>query len=181
VAKKSKINARQRKFIDEYLIDRNGAQAAIRAGYAKSGAKVQAARMLTNANLRAEIQRRTDRAAAKADVSLELVLRQLHAILTVDIADAVDEHDVLKPLSQWPKPLRSALRGIDNAEITGGTPKKTIGHLRKIRFWSKIAAAEQLMKHLGGFASEKHEVVHLADINAIPEVDDDSGGDCSVA
>lgn len=45
-----RLSARQARFIDEYLVDGNGAQAAIRAGYAPGSAKVAACRLLTGDN-----------------------------------------------------------------------------------------------------------------------------------
>lgn len=42
------LSARQLQFIQEYLIDRNATQAAIRAGYRKTGAQAQGSRLLSN-------------------------------------------------------------------------------------------------------------------------------------
>ena len=50
------LSPKQSRFIDEYLIDLNGAQAAIRAGYSPRCAKEQASRLLTYANVQAEIE-----------------------------------------------------------------------------------------------------------------------------
>lgn len=52
------LTAKQQRFADEYLIDCNATQAAIRAGYAPESAKVTGARLLTNANLKAYIDTR---------------------------------------------------------------------------------------------------------------------------
>jgi len=51
------INPRQWRFVQEYLIDLNGTQAAIRAGYAPESAHVTASRLLKNANVAAEVER----------------------------------------------------------------------------------------------------------------------------
>ena len=51
------INPRQWRFVEEYLIDLNGTQAATRAGYAPESAHVTASRLLKNANVAAEIER----------------------------------------------------------------------------------------------------------------------------
>lgn len=53
----SKLTAKQQAFINEYFKDHNATQAAIRAGYAGSGANVEGARLLTNANVKEEIDR----------------------------------------------------------------------------------------------------------------------------
>ncbi len=48
-------NPRRDRFVREYLIDFNGTQAAIRAGYAPRSAHVHASRMLNNAKVAADI------------------------------------------------------------------------------------------------------------------------------
>ena len=45
----SPLTAKQARFVHEYLVDGNGAGAAVRAGYSPSGAHVTASRMLRNA------------------------------------------------------------------------------------------------------------------------------------
>lgn len=50
------LNAKQKLFIQAYLVCKNGAQAAREAGYAESGAKVEASRLLTNPNVAAAIR-----------------------------------------------------------------------------------------------------------------------------
>jgi len=72
-----KLTVKQRKFVDEYLQSGNGTQAAIKAGYAEKGARVAANRLLTNDNIKPIIQKRQKKAADKADVSLEWVLKQV--------------------------------------------------------------------------------------------------------
>ena len=51
-----KLSPKQSRFIDEYLINHNGAQAAIRAGYSEHCAKEQAYRLLTYAHVQAELE-----------------------------------------------------------------------------------------------------------------------------
>nr|WP_323039938.1 terminase small subunit [Gemmobacter sp.] len=78
------LTSRQQAFVMEYLTDLNATQAAIRAGYAKAGAKVTAHKLLTNANVRAELARQSElrfqRLSLKAD---DLIVRAA-AILAAD-------------------------------------------------------------------------------------------------
>lgn len=53
------LTAQQELFVEEFIKCRKGAEAARRAGYSPKTAKVQASRLLTNANLLAEIEERT--------------------------------------------------------------------------------------------------------------------------
>ena len=48
----NKLSAKRQRFIDEYCVDFNGTQAAIRAGYSANSANMQAARLLANDNIR---------------------------------------------------------------------------------------------------------------------------------
>ena len=51
------MNARRKRFAQEYAKTGNGAQAAVKAGFSPKAAKVTASRLLTDANVRAEIAR----------------------------------------------------------------------------------------------------------------------------
>lgn len=76
-------NLKHLAFIDEYLIDLNGAQAAIRAGYSRKSARIQACQLLTNPNIAAEVARRFAARAAKAqaegEMPLDFLLRTMRA------------------------------------------------------------------------------------------------------
>lgn len=46
------MTAKQLAFCQEYVVDKNGTQAAIRAGYSDKTANEQASRLLTNVNIK---------------------------------------------------------------------------------------------------------------------------------
>ena len=62
------LNAKQERFVTEYMLDTNGTQAAIRAGYAANSAAVTASRLLRNANVGQAVAERTLAVAEKAAV-----------------------------------------------------------------------------------------------------------------
>lgn len=55
-----KLTPKQKAFVDEYLIDLNATQAAIRAGYSKKTARSQGQRLLTNVDIQQAIEKRMD-------------------------------------------------------------------------------------------------------------------------
>ena len=65
----AKLNAKQQRFCDEYLIDLNATQAAIRSGYSEKTAYSQGQRMLKNVEVKAYIDAELEKAQAldKAD------------------------------------------------------------------------------------------------------------------
>jgi len=73
------LTARQARFIDEFLVDGKGAQAAIRAGYAVAGARVAAHRALTNAAVSSAIQARQSADATRLSIQRNDVLEWLQS------------------------------------------------------------------------------------------------------
>ena len=71
------LTPRQARFVGEYLIDLNGTQAAIRAGYSEKSAKQQGSRLLTNADVQAAVVKGQAEKAEKLGLSQEWVLRRL--------------------------------------------------------------------------------------------------------
>lgn len=67
------LTLKQRKFIDEYLIDFNGTQAAIRAGYSKNTAREIASENLTKPNIREELENRIKSAQLDAEATKKII------------------------------------------------------------------------------------------------------------
>ena len=78
------LTPKQSAFVQEYLKDLNGTQAAIRAGYSKKTANEQAARLLANASVQAAVTKGREKLAAKAEVTAERVLNGLLKEATAD-------------------------------------------------------------------------------------------------
>ena len=71
------LTPRQARFVDEYLIDLNGTQAAIRAGYSPKTADVQASRLLTRVKVCAAIAQKQAERSAKAELTTEWIIERL--------------------------------------------------------------------------------------------------------
>jgi phage terminase small subunit len=72
-----KLTAKQLKFTREYAIDGNGAQAAIRAGYAPSSAVSAASRMLTIDKVQGSVAKFQARDRKRAEVTIESLAAEL--------------------------------------------------------------------------------------------------------
>jgi len=68
---------KQRRFVEEYLVDLNATQAAIRAGYSARSARVDGPRMLSNAVIAAAISARTAAISHRLELTKEWVLARL--------------------------------------------------------------------------------------------------------
>lgn len=71
------LTDKQRRFVDEYLVDLNATQAAIRAGYAAKTANREGSRLLSNVDIAAAIAAKAANTSEKLDLSAERVLRGL--------------------------------------------------------------------------------------------------------
>ena len=86
----SKLNEKQKRFVDEYLIDLNANQAAIRAGYSVKTARSIASELLTKPNIQEEIQRRVDDRAKRTEITQDSVLQLWWQQANVDINELVE-------------------------------------------------------------------------------------------
>ena len=69
-----KLNPKQKRFCEEYIIDLNASAAAVRAGYTEKSARVTASKMLTNANIEAYIQSLSAKHTEKTGITADWVL-----------------------------------------------------------------------------------------------------------
>ena len=72
-----KLTLKQRRFIEEYLIDFNATKAAIRAGYSENSAGQIGEQNLKKLEIKSEIDRLTAQMTEKAIVTKEMVLQGL--------------------------------------------------------------------------------------------------------
>lgn len=73
---------KQKRFVDEYIKDSNGTQAAIRAGFAPRAASRTASDLLKNPDVRAAVDARMNKIAEKVDITAEKVLKDIEDIRT---------------------------------------------------------------------------------------------------
>lgn len=71
------LNARQRRFVDEYLIDLNATQAAIRAGYSEKTARQIGDRLLSNVDIRAAVDAQLEKSTTKRPLTRRKYLNTL--------------------------------------------------------------------------------------------------------
>ena len=75
------MNAKQKRFCDEYLIDCNATQAAIRAGYSPKTANEQGNRLLANVSVKSYIDEQLERIHNEKTADAQEVLEYLTAVM----------------------------------------------------------------------------------------------------
>lgn len=139
------LTAKQTKFIDEYLVDLNATQAAIRAGYSRRTARTIAADLLANVYIKAALKVAQDDLARRTGITQEMVIAELKEIAFSRIGDFIEwgpDGIVLKS---------SGLDADQSAPVADISMKGAAGGVR-VRLYDKLRALELLGKHLGLFS-----------------------------
>lgn len=141
------LNAKQTRFVEEYIIDLNATQAAIRAGYSKKTAQVQSARLLSNVMVRAVLSQKMEKRSEKTEISSERVLLELSRLAFLDVRKAYRKDGSLKAITEMDDDTVAAIAGFDVTEsVSSG---EVTGVLKKIKLSDKSRALELIMRHLG--------------------------------
>lgn len=76
----SELTNKQIKFCEEYMVDLNATQAAIRSGYSKKTANVTAAKMLSKANISDYINKLRAGVTARTEITIDFVVQGLREV-----------------------------------------------------------------------------------------------------
>lgn len=144
------LEPKQRAFCEEYLVDLNATQAAVRAGYSERTARTQAAKMLAKGNIEAAVQDLQRLRSTRTGIDADTVLRELLSIARSDIGDLFAEDGSLRPLAEMTESARRAISSVEIEELFEGrgADRERIGHTKKLKLWDKPRALELLGKHL---------------------------------
>jgi phage terminase small subunit len=165
------MTPKQQRFVEEYLIDLNATQAAIRAGYSKKTADQQASRLLTNVKVKAAIETAMEARSKRTEFDADWVLKRLGAEAMADVADLYEEDGRIKPIHEWPLIFRQGLvAGFDIDEHLVGDAK--VGQTTKIKLSDRIKRIELIGKHVDVQAfSEKQQIDHTIDEKPTTDVE----------
>lgn len=144
------LSPKQQIFIEAYLETWNATEAARRAGYADAGIRVAGHRMLTNANVAAEIRLRIAERTMGADEALVRLAEQARAAYSAYIT-AAGTVDVARLVADGKGHLIKAI--------------KETQYARNIEFYDAQAALIQIGKHhklfVDGPSGDENDPIHI--------------------
>lgn len=169
----AKLTAKQQRFCDEYLIDLNATQAAIRAGYSENTAMEQGYQLLQKTSVAEYIAERKQDRIARTEITQDRVLRELAIIAFSNAADyaSIIEKDAMVDVNGVTVPLEDAdgnpikyrtVEPVLTEDLTE-EQKRALAVIKKgrdgfeVKPYDKVRALELLGKHLGMW-TEKVEV-----------------------
>jgi len=98
IADNSLLSNKQQRFVDEYVVDCNATQAAIRAGYSSASASQQASRLLTKDNIQTAIQRSTADIKTCNQMDANWKRQKLRELVEAGMKPAVDSQGNIRPV-----------------------------------------------------------------------------------
>lgn len=121
----SVLNRRRQKFVKEYLVDLNGRQAAIRAGYSPDSARVTASELLALDDVKAAVAEGMAARAARTDITADKVLQRWWAIANADPGELIEHRRVCcrycygknNRYQRTPKEMADAVRDFERAKV----------------------------------------------------------------
>ncbi|HHK3948289.1 TPA: terminase small subunit [Pseudomonas aeruginosa] len=145
------LTRKQRLFVDEYLIDLNATQAAIRAGYSTRRATEIGYQLLQRPEVAQAIQAAMAERSKRTEVEADYVIRRLREIDEMDVLDILEDDGSFRSIRDWPRAWRQFLSGIEIAELFEGRgdDRRIAGVLRKVKWPDKLRNLELLSRHVG--------------------------------
>lgn len=135
---------KQKRFCDEYLVDLNATQAAIRAGYSVNTAKEMGYENLTKPHIQKVIAKRIAERSKRTGVNQDRIVNELAKIAFVNILDIVDEEGRIRSdATEEDLACIESIKHKESSSINGDSTE------REVKIASKLKALELLGKHVG--------------------------------
>ena len=140
----AKLTEKQQRFVDEYLIDLNATQAAIRAGYSAKTAQEQGSQNLSKLMVQQAIAEQMADRSRRTGVNQDRIVLELARIAFAKITDIVDSEGKIKSTA-----TDDDLACIESVKYKGSESETSSSVEREVKLSSKLKALELLGKHLG--------------------------------
>lgn len=167
-----KLNDKQKKYVAEYLKDYNQRRAAEAAGYHPN----YSVRLMQMPYVLKAISNQQRRNVQEHLVTRDELIRELRNMLLRDPADIFGEDGSISDIRDIPIELR---RQLDSFEVEEKLNKagRVVGRKIKAKISNRNQAIDMLMKHLGLYAAEQHEVKHSIDWDQLYNQSNQDGPD----
>jgi phage terminase small subunit len=158
------LTQKQKCFVEQYLIDLNATQAAIRAGYSRKTAMEQGYQLLQKTSVSSAIQDAMQERSRRTQITQDRVLEELMAIGFANIYDAFSTENGrlgYKSIDEFPENIQKAILEIAYVPAADGTTKIT-----RLKLACKVKALGLIVRHLGLLNVAKRNRRSSTDLNA---------------
>jgi phage terminase small subunit len=147
------LTHKQARFVEEYLIDLNGKQAAVRAGYSAKSAEVQASRLLRNTAVQAALGEAMQARSQRTEVTADRVVAELAKLAFADMRDYWPRPGETIDLHRLDEDRTAAVEEISISETVD--PAGVLHRRTRLKLHDKKRALDSLARHLGMFVDRQ--------------------------
>ncbi len=145
----SELTTKQERFVQEYLVDSNATQAAIRAGYSAKTASSQGERLLRNVEVSAAVAAGRQVLDQRREITSDETLRQLGRVGWGDLRKAFAADGRLLRPHEWDDDTAAFISSVE--VVTKNLGEGEVEHVTKIRTSDRVAALANVARSLGMF------------------------------
>jgi len=146
------LTPKQKRFVEEYLIDLNATQAAIRAGYSDKRADAIGYENLRKPEIAQFLSERMLAREQRTEITQDRVLAEYAKLAFLDPRKFYDQSGNLIPIHKLDSDTAAALAGMDVSASKGADGD--IEYTKKIKIADKKGALDSIARHLGMFVDK---------------------------
>lgn len=169
----AKLTDKQKRFVDEYLIDLNATQAAIRAGYSVKTANEQGSQNLAKLSIKQAIAEQMAERSKRTGINQERIILELAKIALLKADNVINMEDASVKANASPEDLAC----IQSVKVKTMNTDKGTSTEREVRLGDKIKALELLGKHLGMFKDKVELSGMQKEMSKLDEIIEQMSGD----
>lgn len=163
---KRPLTNKQRRFVDEYLIDLNATAAAGRAGYSDFNIGRQ---LITNPNVATAIEAAKDARSERTGIDADRTLLEVARLAFSDIRKVVTATGRLIPIEALDDDTAAAVQSVKVVTRQGSDVdsdgNRVIEYVHEIRLADKNSAVDKAMRHVGGYAEDNRQKSPVSELS----------------
>jgi len=155
----ARLTDKQQRFVEEYLIDLNATQAAIRAGYSKKTADRIGPELLGKTCVSEAIQEAKKKRSVRTEITQDRILAEYAKVAFFDVRKMFDKDGKPLDIQNLDDDTAAALIGLDVQDVYEDSVdgKKFMGYVKKYKMADKLKALEALGRHIGLFEKQENQ------------------------
>lgn len=149
------LKGKQARFKDEYLVDLNAKEAAIRAGYSKKTAEQIGYQLLHKTSVQEAIAEAMKKREVRTAITQDRVLKERARLAFYDPRNLFHDDGSPKAITDLDDDTAAAIAGLEVVNI--GNETHGIGQVLKYKLIDKSASLTALEKHLGMYEADNKQ------------------------
>jgi len=146
------LNEKQKRFCEEYMIDLNATQSAIRAGYSEDTARQIGSENLSKPVISSYIEQLMLDRSNRTTITADKVLQELARMAFFNVQDVQDDKGNTKPFNEWSRDDLACIQEITETKMGNDDASMVIN--QKFKASDKKANLELIGKHLRLFTDK---------------------------